>query len=284
MKLRCREIGPTDIAGVVSVLKRGFPHRDPTHWNRVFGRLAQYRGVAGMPRFGYLLEADGQPVGALLLISSAAAAGTQTQIRGTLSAWCADPPYRSYASVIAAPALARRDVTYLNVTAAKHTWPILEVQGFERFAAKQFVALAGLCPAPRGTRVRSVQKDLAAGDDLSPAECQLLLDHREFGCTSVTCTADGRRHPFVFVRRWKYGFFPHAQLVYCRSVGEFARFAGTLGRFLALRGMPMVCLDADERLPGVPGRLSESWPKFFKGPQPPRLGDLSYTDRSVLGF
>jgi hypothetical protein len=282
--IRCREIQAADIEGVIGVLERSFPHRDPSHWVRVFKRLAGHRGVPDLPRYGYLLEADGQPVGALLVIFSTTTAGSQTLVRGTLSAWCADLPYRAYAPALAARVLARGDVTFLNITPAPHTWPILVAQGFHPFAANQFAAVPFFCRGPRDARVGRVTEDLLPGPDLAQAECELLADHLRFGCISVTCTWDGQRHPFVFARRWKYGCLPYAQLIYCRSVDDFVRFAGALGRHLARRGLFLVFLDAAEHLRGVPGRLSRTWPKFFKGTQAPRLGDLSYTDRAMFGF
>jgi hypothetical protein len=282
--LRCREIRSADVAGVVEVFGRAFPPRDPARWRRVFTRLEELRPVPGMPRFGYLLEADDRPVGALLIIYRAATAGPATPVRGTMSAWCADPPYRAYASLLAAPALARPDVQHLNVTAARHTWPILEAQGFRRFAGRQFIAVAGLRPGPRGNRVLPVTTDLRPNAALPASECELLIDHLRVGCICITCTAAEGQHPFVFTPRRKYGCVPYAQLIYCRHVDEFARFAGPLGRYLARRGLPLVFLDAARRLPGVAGRFAETWPKFFKGPGVPRLGDLAYTDRALFGF
>jgi hypothetical protein len=77
---------------------------------------------------------------------------------------------------------------------------------------------------------------------------------------------------------------PCAQLIYCRDVAEFIRFAGPIGRYLARRGKPFVIIDSNGAIPGLlgtfrPGRMA----KYFKGPQRPRLGDLAYTEYAVLG-
>jgi hypothetical protein len=284
VKIDSREIQPADIARVIEVLGRGFPQRDPQRWQRFLARLGSCRGVGGLPRFGYLLEVDGQTVGALLLICHVATAQTPAMIRATLSAWYVDPPYRSYAPLLASRALSRPDVTYLNVTPARHTWPILEAQGFRRFCDRQFMAVAGIRRGPPGTRIERVATDLIPGADLPAPECDLLLDHARFGCICIACVTDDGREPFVFVRKRKYGCVPYAQLIYCRSVENFARFAAPLGRHLARLGLPAVFLDADRRLAGVAGRFSDTWPKFFKGPRAPRLGDLSYTDSALFGF
>ena len=118
--------------------------------------------------------------------------------------------------------------------------------------------------------------------DLSPFESQLLSEHAKYGCISVTCgTADGR-HPFVFATG-RTTRAPAAYLTYCREVGEFVRFAGPLGRYLAWRGHPLVILDANGPVHGLVGKYYDQWPKYFKGTARPRLGDLAYTERPIFG-
>ena len=74
-------------------------------------------------------------------------------------------------------------------------------------------------------------------------------------------------------------------MIYCRDIAEFVRFAGPIGRFLALRGRPLVLLDANGPIPRLIGAFRRGWmpPRYFKGPQRPRLGDLAYTEDAVLG-
>ena len=50
------------------------------------------------------------------------------------------------------------------------------------------------------------------------------------------------------------------------------------------RGRPVVIVDANEPIPGLVGVFRRgSKPKYFKGPQRPRLGDLAYTEYGILG-
>ena len=43
-------------------------------------------------------------------------------------------------------------------------------------------------------------------------------------------------------------------------------------------------LDANGPIPGLVGRFfRDKMPKYFKGQQQPRLGDLAYTEIAVLG-
>ncbi|MBV8615462.1 MAG: hypothetical protein JOY66_17085, partial [Acetobacteraceae bacterium] len=65
--VRCREIRPADVEGVVELLTRGFGH-DSGQWSRALRRMAEHDAPAGFPQYGYLLESEGRTVGALLLI------------------------------------------------------------------------------------------------------------------------------------------------------------------------------------------------------------------------
>jgi len=43
-------------------------------------------------------------------------------------------------------------------------------------------------------------------------------------------------------------------------------------------------IDANAPIPGLVGRYcGGNMPKYFKGPQRPRLGDLAYTENAVMG-
>lgn len=105
------------------------------------------------------------------------------------------------------------------------------------------------------------------------------------GCISLVCATSEDATPFVFRPRVAWKAIPCAQLVYCRDVDDFVRFAGPLGRFLARRGMPFVVVDANGAIAGLVGVYRRgSRPKYFKGPQPPRLGDLAYTECAIMGI
>jgi hypothetical protein len=74
------------------------------------------------------------------------------------------------------------------------------------------------------------------------------------------------------------------RLIYCRDIAEFVRCAGTLGRFLMKRGYPSVVLDANQPIRGLVGAyLGMRGRKYFRGPCPPRLGDLAYTELAFFG-
>jgi hypothetical protein len=131
-------------------------------------------------------------------------------------------------------------------------------------------------------RVQVVASDPGARDGLSPSEIELLLAHARYGCVSLICRSANRVHPFIFRLR-RVRFVPVAYLVYCRALEDFVRFAGPLGRFLAWRGCPFVILDSNGPIRGLIGRYFGSYPKYFKGPHPPRLGDLAYSELAMFG-
>jgi len=92
-----------------------------------------------------------------------------------------------------------------------------------------------------------------------------------------------RAYPFVLLPRLFKRLVPGVQLIYCRDMEDVVRFAGPLGRFLALRGKLVVSVDSNGPIAGLVGRYIEGKsPRFFKGPAPPRLGDISYTQAAMF--
>ena len=261
---------------MADLLTRGFPARPRKYWTTALARLARRSAPDGCPQFGYLLVADGEVVGALLLIFSERGG----QVRCNLSSWYVAPEHRAHAAVLAAMATKLKHVTYINTSPAPHTWPILKAQGYVRYNAGQFLALPGLARG-RGRARRLSQR---RGDQLLP-EYELLRAHAEAGCEVLVCDTQGGAAPFVFLRRRiAGGALPAMQLIYARSTASFAASAAPLGRYLAMGGAPLVICDADAAIPGVPGLLfKERGPRFFKGPERPRPNDLAFTEMVLFG-
>jgi len=284
LAVQCRLITPADIGAVADLLKKGFgSQRSHRFWLRMLERLGKYAAPAGMPKYGYLLEHAGRPVGVLLLISSIVNTGSARSIRCNGSGWFVEPEFRPYGSLLASRAMHRKAVTYVNISPAPHTWPILEAQGYRRYANGLFMSVPWLSAAPPGS-VEVVAADAKFGVSVDCFEQDLLTAHADFGCISVWCLTEAGAYPFVFVRRLVRRLVPCFQLVYCRDIADFVRFARPLGRHLALRGRPLVLMDANGPVPGMVGRYFDAVrPKYFKGPNPPRLGDLSYTEASLFG-
>jgi hypothetical protein len=150
--LRCRQIDEADIDTVAALLARGFPAHDRRFWLGAFAQLTRHQPPRGLPKYGYLLESSGVVVGAILLISSTIPAGDEAATRCNLSSWYVDPAFRAYAPMLVSQALRHKDVTYLNISPAPHTRPIIEAQGFSRYCDGIFVAkpmLNGLFGGPQ---------------------------------------------------------------------------------------------------------------------------------------
>jgi hypothetical protein len=281
-KVRCRRIEDADAERVVSLLTRGFAIRRPRRfWECVMARLATRATPADAPRYGYLLESDGTAVGAILQISSTlpGVGARESTTRCNVSSWYVEPAFRSYAPFLVSQAVKQKNVTYLNISSAPHTRPIVEAQGYLRFSNGVFVALPCLSRAP-DVQARIIAADAPPQADYEGHEHELLTDHADYGCMSLWCETPERAYPFVFRAR----LVTCAQLIYCRDVEDLVRFARPLGRYLARRGRPLVILDANGPVRGLIGKyFDQTKPKYFKGPAPPRLGDLAYTEAALFG-
>src|SRR5438132_966347 len=67
-----------------------------------------------------------------------------------------------------------------------------------------------------------------------------------------------------------------------RDVAEYVACAGAIGRLLLRHGKFSVILDSNGRVPGLVGVYTQArGRKYFKGPQRPRLADLTDTELVV---
>jgi hypothetical protein len=282
--LRCRQIENADIDAVTALLARGFPAHDRRFWLGAFAQLTRHEVPPGLPKYGYLLESGGGVVGAILLICSTIPAGDEAATRCNLSSWYVDPAFRAYAPLLVSQALRHKDVTYLNVSPAPHTRPIIEAQGFSRYCDGIFIAVPMLNGLFGGPKAEVFEAKRQPNVPFDPRDREMLAAHASHGCLSLWCVTPERACPFVFRPRLVRGVIPCAQLIYCSDMGDFVRFAGPVGRKLARRGLPFVIVDANAPIAGLLGWYSRgNMPKYFKGPRRPRLGDLAYTEHAVMG-
>jgi hypothetical protein len=287
-KLRCREIALTDLEAVADLLTRGFVGRPRGYWLQGLQRQAAREIPGGYPRFGYLLDNNGDAVGVLLLVYSARSNGGATTIHCNLSSWYVEPAFRNYAPLLASIAQKNKEVTYLNISPASWTWPIIEAQGFNSYCRGVFFSIPVLSRQEPGMRVEAVSPDAGVIEGLPEDEVELLVRHARYGCLSLVCrTTTGDVHPFIMLRwRIRGGRIapPAMQLIYCRDVAEYARCAGAIGRALVRRGKISVVVDANGPIPGLKGIYSAvRGRKYFKGPHPPRLADLTDTELVLYG-
>ena len=283
-QIRCREINETDIAGMVDLLTNGFHARRQEFWACALGRLTEHPTPSGFPKYGYLLECNGVPVGVILLIFSTVIDNSEPKIRCSVSSWYIAPAFRGYAPMLISRALKFKELTYLNITPDPRTYPILEAQGYVRYCAGSFIAIPALSSRPDKTQISLIAPSTLAVEGLQSWEVDLLRRHAGYGCLSLTCRSADRVYPFVFLTYHRFGAVPWAYLAYCRHVDDFVRFAQPLGIFLARHRIMLVELDSNGPINDLVGRYFEGASKYFKGPDRPRLGDIAYSERVMFGF
>jgi hypothetical protein len=276
-RLRVREIRKSDLGTIAALLHRGFPIRSIDYWLRGLERHANRTIPANYPTFGYCLDHDGAPVGVILLLFSEVRAGTETTIRCNVSSWYVEPSFRTFAPLMVRAATKDKCVTYFNITPAPHTWSTNEAQGFSVYCKGQVYGALALSRPARQAKVELFSQD--AADGLDDYETDLLRQHAAFGCLSLVVRDGAKAYPFVFQKHRVKGILPVYRLIYCREIDDIRRFAGNVGRFLARRGRLLVRFDASAPVPGIIGWYSEKrGRKYAKGPRPPRLGDLAFTE------
>ena len=287
-KPRIREIRETDLEAVGDLLTRGFGYRPRHYWMRGLQRQATRPVPVDAPRYGYMLEYEGAPVGCLLLIYSSRILAGQIVTRCNVSSWYVDPAFRNYAALFASMTQKRKDVTYFNVTPATHTWPILEAQGFEAYCRGRYFSVPVLSGGGRGTTVEAVGADTKGIEGLANADLEMLRRHAEYGCLSLVCHTGEGALPFIFFRlRKRRGIIPVPAMLlgYCNDVADYVRCAGALGRYLLRHGAPVVILDANGPVAGLTGVYREpGGRKYFKGPHRAALGDLADTELAIYGM
>jgi hypothetical protein len=285
--IRCREIGEADIEAIAELLTRGFAGRSRDYWIRGLRRQAACEVPQGYPRFGHMLDNEGAPVGVLLLLYTSRQLTGAADIRCNLSSWYVEPAFRNYAPLLTKIAQRHKDVTYLNISPATWTWPIIEAQGFKSYCKGLFFSIPVLSRVAPGMSVEIITGETADIDGLSASDAALLASHARCFCLSLVCRTANAAFPFVLLpMRIRRGWIapPAMQLIYCREIADYVACAGAIGRFLLARGKAAVICDAQGRIPGLFGLYTEArGRKYFKGPHRPRLGDLADTELVIYG-
>jgi hypothetical protein len=169
----------------------------------------------------------------------------------------------------------------LNITPVPHTWSTVEAQGFSIYCKGQVYGALALSRPVRSAKVEPFSAGAAGG--LSDYEVDLLRQHASFGCLSLVVRDGTHAYPFVFQKHHVKNVLPVHRLLYCREIGDLKRFAGNVGRFLAHGGGLLVRFDANAPVPGLVGWYSEKrGRKYAKGPKPPLLGDLAFTEAALF--
>jgi hypothetical protein len=283
--VKVRLITDADIPAAINLLKRGFAARHRSFWEHNFSLLSHRPLPAGeLPRFGFVIDSDGELVGIILLILSTIWENGEAKTRCGGSALYVDPTFSLYAPLLIKKASNCKDATVLNTTPAKHTHRMIEALGYVKYCDGIFVSIPLFSRAPKETSVSVIDVHTKLDVSFDPHDRDLLLEHADCGCKSLWCVTPKRAYPFVFRTRL-VKHVPCAQLVYCRNVDDFVGFARPIGSFLARHtGRLLVLLDANGPIEGLVGKyFAGKATRYFCGSDRPRLGDLAYTEISLFG-
>jgi hypothetical protein len=269
-RIHSREIVSSDLDQLARLFTKSLGF-SAEYFSRILEKVTDLSTPIGFPKYGYVLLSDNVIVGAILMIFAKIRSGA---VRCHMTTWTVDPDYRPYAALFFSKALRYKDVTYLNILVNPRSLPFIELQGFSICSGGQFAAIPVLSKGSGDRPVKLVSANTAPNKYVDADEQELLLTHAKHGCTSLWCVTQEGAYPFVFQPR---STFPGMQLIYCRDVEEFVRFARPIGLFLALRGSFYVVVNSNGPIPGLVGRYFPGvLPLYYKGP-PPHIGDLAYT-------
>jgi hypothetical protein len=285
-QIRCREIAEADIEAVADLLARGFYGRSRDYWLNGLRRQAARQVPEGYPRFGYMLDHDGQPVGVLLLIYSLREADGGAAIHCNLSSWYVEPAFRNYAPMLTSRAQRHKEVSYFNISPAQWTWPIVEAQGFRSYCKGLFFSVPALSGVAGRTEIEVISPHARQIERLGDIEAELLTRHARYDCLSLVVRAPQGAFPFILQSvRIRRGWIalPAMRLIYCRDITDYVACAGRIGRLLLRLGKIAVIVDSNGPIPGVRGLYTERGRKYSKGPHRPRLGDLTDTELVLFG-
>jgi hypothetical protein len=285
-KIRCRQITKQDLPAAAALLLEGFPRRKLQHWQSGLERMTERAVPENAPQLGYCLDVNGTLVGIILLIASERIVDGVTANFTNVASWYVKPEYRPYAHQLAAMALKNRTTSYLNVTAAPHTWPVVENQGYRKYCNGLFFGFALLAKPVAGVKFHSFAGVVGREDIKAWPDFALLQRHAAWGCEVVVAEEAGNFSGYIF-RRYAIRSgaikLPAMFVVKAPSQGELVRLAGNLGRHLLKKAAPILVMDANGPVPGLIGHYTEKrGRKFVKGPNQPALCDLADTEFAVF--
>jgi hypothetical protein len=284
-RVRAREINDADVPEVVDLLSRGYiATRSREFWQQVLRGLANRHVPAEYPRYGYVLESDRNLVGVFLQIFSTVWSDGAANTRCNVMSVYVDPAFRMYAALFELQAFKYKNATVLDVTPSPSRHPVLEARKYTRYSNGIYIAVPGLSRSPPPTRVRVLKAGARLDVPFDAHEHEMLLEHANFGCLSLWCVTREGAYPLIFRPRMLKRFVPCLHLVYCREIDDIVRFAQPIGIFLAHRLQACVMIDANGPIRGLVGRyFPGKMPRYFRGPDQPRLGDLAYTEIALFG-
>jgi hypothetical protein len=271
--MHIRDITSSDFSALLPVLREGFPDRSLGHWKAGFVNLQRRPEIAGLPRFGYLAEAEGTIQGLILVLGSYV--GSTTRIN--LSTWYMRKAHRRHATALMMRVLELEGDVFLNLSPSNAAMEISLACGFAPYTAG--VTLLHTSSAFRKTNGQVIPLAKGRAGSL-PA---FVENHLQYGCAALELHDETGTGVALYRLKMLKGVIPCAQFLY----GEPARLKALAGPIMGLllrRGIPAAIIDSDsaEKTTGsrfFPGRSI----RYFFGSDAPPVGDLLETEFAIFG-
>ena len=277
--MKFRDIETADFPALATLLSEGFPATTRGFWVTALDLLAGWEPVAGLPRYGIVVEDGGALCGVLLMLSHKRGEATICN----LSSWYVRASHRGAAPFMFARALGVDGVTYLDCSPTPEVVPVIERFGFRPYTDGALL-LDARQSLRRGARVtRLTPEALAACGDPERARIEANL---AYGCRGLLARdADGAPVPLLYrVARVKRRI-PIARFVY-GAPETIAANAGPITATLIARGIPLAQVDWPQGAAPPPvGRVMPRYGvRYRRGDGSPPVGDLLDTEYAAFGI
>ena len=278
-------IGDTDIDRVGDFLHKNLNSRISA---RGWSEAIRPPWSVDSPNHGYLLEDDGQVVGAYLAFYSERPIDGRNERFCNLAAWCVLPEYRLHALKLLTSLLRQPGYHFTDLSPSGNVVPINERLKLKHLDTT--TALMPNLPWPSLPGRYQISSEPAVIESvLTEPELKIYRDHRHARAAIHLVMIHRVEHCYVVFRRDRRRELPlFAGILYVSNPSLFARMVGVFGRHLLLRHkIPFTLLEL--RIvggqPAVSMQLKSSRKKMFKSDslQPNQIDDL-YSELVCVPF
>lgn len=264
-----------------------FLHR---HMNDRFSAQEWERGLRvswyqDAPHHGFMLESDGEVVGAICTLYSEQEINGQTRLICNPHTWCVLEPYRGKSVSLILSVIRQK-----NVHCSMYS---------PNLAGEEIFAYLGFKPLPRDTRILvnvptpQLSRKITVDDNvdraisrLGPKERKCLEDHREFEWLRFLFYSVNERHGFLIYKKCIYKKLPCANLIYSSDKLLFADCWSAIRSELFIKHR-IFTTRAEQRLlheePGFSFPIGPASAKFYRSETlPPEAFDYTYSELVAL--
>lgn len=248
-----RPVTDDDLPAVAAFLSANLNQRvSPEAWIRA----VRVPWAVDAPNHGFLLEADGEVVGAYLAYYSERSVEGRTVRFCNLGAWCVLEAHRFRGLALLKALLAQDGYTFTDLSPSGSVIPLNRRLGFEELdTTTSLVPNLPWLPLPNHGRVSADPAVLAA--TLKGRELEIYRDHADAAAARHLVLTHGDRWCYVIFRRDRRKGLPgFASVLHVSDPDLFGRMAHRVSRHMLLRHGVLVAL-VERRIGGVP-----RWPRF----------------------